>query len=391
MKSKTIFEHTSMYSHDKALQSFSTLFFIIVFSFVIIVYIPSSDTEAQNIDENIFISNTSNYNNNVHWLFRQKPSQEQSDYLWYFYYDPIKWLAAVAKEYNVSIEQILDLNSLSSESIIPENMLMYITTIPGKVIVNSMKDQTLEDFIQSLAIEKEKELITYNGGKKEEILLYGTPILIPFSAFQDQNIDKELLQATDSAIYELTLAEYEDQMNRNSEMSRSIIANSSKQNIPLSQFSGSRSSILKARRPYIKEDNGMVPGHCTYYAAHRAKLLFPEIRPGVRKKIIRWNANQWIKSAKANWLTTSTTPSVGAVVVFQNWWSNFFNAGHVSIVESVDWDAKTVIVSDMNYAGLWIVTERIVYLSDDMTEAVSSSQNIIGFIPAQELPEHLRE
>jgi hypothetical protein len=40
-------------------------------------------------------------------------------------------------------------------------------------------------------------------------------------------------------------------------------------------------------------------------------------------------------------------------------------------------------VSDMNYAGRGVVTVRWIDMNDDMTEATSSKQDLIGFIPVQ--------
>ncbi len=147
-------------------------------------------------------------------------------------------------------------------------------------------------------------------------------------------------------------------------------------------------SIIKTRRPRIRENNGMTPWHCTYYAAHKATFLFPETKnPNIRQKIIRGSANQWISSAQSHGFKTTSTPSVWAVVVFKNGWANYFSDGHVAIVESINNEEKTMNVSDMNYAWLGVVTLRTVKMNDSMTEAISSNQNIIWFIPVQEIPE----
>jgi len=101
---------------------------------------------------------------------------------------------------------------------------------------------------------------------------------------------------------------------------------------------------LTRRKPY-----SWVPWNCTWYVASYTAVDW------------RWNANRWIKNAKAKWHTISQTPKIWSIVQFTGRWYNR-RYGHVGIVMDIkDW---YIIVSDMNYRRLYEVTYRKVKIWD---------------------------
>ncbi len=104
------------------------------------------------------------------------------------------------------------------------------------------------------------------------------------------------------------------------------------------------------RLPY----NGRWMGHCTQYAAAR---FFPN--NGVWYKHRRGNARQRLGNARAAWYPIGYTPRVWAIAqLYIPPWSYWYYYGHVWYIEAVDWNARKVLVSDMNYRWLYIVTRR---------------------------------
>ncbi|MDD3794248.1 MAG: LysM peptidoglycan-binding domain-containing protein [Candidatus Gracilibacteria bacterium] len=90
-------------------------------------------------------------------------------------------------------------------------------------------------------------------------------------------------------------------------------------------------------------------GNCTWYVA--------------QYKNVTWggNANQWLSNARANGVSTGSTPKLGAIVQFTGTGYNP-RYGHVGIVMEVKSDH--IIVSDMNYRKLNEITYRKVPLND---------------------------
>lgn len=103
---------------------------------------------------------------------------------------------------------------------------------------------------------------------------------------------------------------------------------------------------------------GFVPGHCTYFVAKYWPVKW------------RGHARYWFKNANAAGYKTGQVARPGSIVV---WYGPGYNLayGHVGIVMSVDTNAGTMVVKDMNYAGLWKVTTRVEKIKN---------KNIIGFI-----------
>jgi surface antigen len=97
-----------------------------------------------------------------------------------------------------------------------------------------------------------------------------------------------------------------------------------------------------------------------------------------------------LSSAKTRWFKTSATPSIGAIAVFKQWGARYYSAGHVAIVEDVDREANKIKVSDMNFAGLWIVTSRWISMNESMT-ASKWWQTLLWFVPVQPLPSALQK
>ncbi len=89
--------------------------------------------------------------------------------------------------------------------------------------------------------------------------------------------------------------------------------------------------------------------NCTYYVASYKNVNW------------RWNANQWMKNAKAKWHKTGMTPTIWSIVQF-TWRGYNPRYGHVWIV--MDITSTHIIVSEMNYRRLNEVTYRKVPIND---------------------------
>jgi surface antigen len=91
--------------------------------------------------------------------------------------------------------------------------------------------------------------------------------------------------------------------------------------------------------------NNYAPGYCTFYAKSR--------RPDLPNSL--GHANTWyVRAASMGW-NVGDTPKKGAVGV-----STAGYYGHVVYVEGVSLDGQIARISEMNYAGLGIVSSRTV-------------------------------
>ena len=93
--------------------------------------------------------------------------------------------------------------------------------------------------------------------------------------------------------------------------------------------------------------NAYAAGNCTWYV----KTKRPDIGT-------HWgNANQWLSAARAVGYSTGSKPKIGAIGTTQEGW-----AGHVVYVEKVI--GTSVVISEMNYGGLYNMNTRTVNASE---------------------------
>ena len=89
--------------------------------------------------------------------------------------------------------------------------------------------------------------------------------------------------------------------------------------------------------------------NCTWYVAQYKNVNWS------------WNANQWLRNARAKGHATGNTPTLGAIVQLEGRGYNP-RYGHVGIV--IDFTDTHIIVSDMNYRRLGEVTTRQIPRND---------------------------
>ncbi len=82
-------------------------------------------------------------------------------------------------------------------------------------------------------------------------------------------------------------------------------------------------------------------GWCTYYVASRTNVPWTG------------NAGEWLTQAEDYHYNTGGEPQTGAILV-----ENVGRLGHVALVESVNRSNHTFTISEMNYKGFGIVSER---------------------------------
>ena len=117
-------------------------------------------------------------------------------------------------------------------------------------------------------------------------------------------------------------------------------------------------------------NNGFYRGYCTWYVATQVPSIFRYTSETSQERPFGWNASAWYGAAKAAGYTVSKTPRSSSIVVYSKLRSS---AGHVWIVRQYPYngDSSKMLVEDMNYAGKFVVTQRV--------ESVSRGE-IIGYI-----------
>ncbi|PID33427.1 hypothetical protein CR969_00805 [Candidatus Saccharibacteria bacterium] len=95
--------------------------------------------------------------------------------------------------------------------------------------------------------------------------------------------------------------------------------------------------------------NRYAPGNCTWYAYERRAQIGRPIGG------LWGNAYSWAASARAAGFPVNKTPKAGAVIQTAYGGGGY---GHVGVVERVD--DKNIYISDMNYAGYNVVTNRTI-------------------------------
>ena len=106
------------------------------------------------------------------------------------------------------------------------------------------------------------------------------------------------------------------------------------------------------------------PGECTSWAA--------ALWPGHHGRGVSWSGDawEWYANAAAQGYHVTRVPSVGAVVVFARSGADGGEWGHVAVVLAVD--AAGVRITEMNFAGRFVVDQR---------EVALVGSGITGFIP----------
>lgn len=105
-------------------------------------------------------------------------------------------------------------------------------------------------------------------------------------------------------------------------------------------------------------NNGFYRGYCTWYVATQVPSIFKYTSENSQSRPFGWNASSWYSAAKAAGYTVSKTPRSNSIIVYSKLRSS---AGHVWIVRQYPYngDSSKMLVEDMNYAGKFVVTQRV--------------------------------
>jgi surface antigen len=190
------------------------------------------------------------------------------------------------------------------------------------------------DSLTSIARDHESEWlrIWYKNTEIEDpdLITIDQELVIPFA---DEELEERDLPEPEQ-VEALDAAEQSQQQQSTNSSSTSERTASSQPQVQ-SQPRGNTSGNLYA------------PGYCTWYAKNK--------RPDLPNNL--GNANTWVSRASSQGFSTGSTPRVGAVA-----YQPASSLGHVAYVEAVHNDG-TVTVSEMNWSGLYVVTERRVAAS----------------------------
>ena len=130
-------------------------------------------------------------------------------------------------------------------------------------------------------------------------------------------------------------------------------------NIDLSNGEGAWSSAGKVLSKWTYTENvtnGFYRGNCTWYVATQMPSIFPYVSETKQSRPFGWDAKDWYPNAQRAWFKVWKTPKTWAILVYGQL---RHPAGHVAIVRAYYPEKWEMLVEDMNYAGKFIVTQRI--------------------------------
>ncbi len=250
----------------------------------------------------------------------------------------------ISKKYNIAAEVILWSNNLSMSDTLVVGQVLKIPPVSG--IVHALKPgETVSDIAKQYNVSVQEILDTNNISDARKIQ-DGTKLMIPGAVRPEPKVVKPATQS-------------EKQPTQTKTQEKPKTETSTKKATPVAETKPKTEepSIAVEATPVVNSNGlkdryaikftglgrGFVAGNCTWHVA--------------RNKAVTWrgNANQWIRNARAQGVPTGKTPIVGAIVQFSGHGYNAYY-GHVGIVTDIQ--DGNIIVSDMNYRGLYEVTIR---------------------------------
>lgn len=295
--------------------------------------------EIEHVDSYISVNTILNDDRDLEWV---------NDLLWYEV-KPWDSIESLAKEFWVSVNTILWANNLDS---IRELKISEIIKIPPTswYLYKIKKWDKIENIAETYGISV-LEIEKYNWIKNGYLIAW-REIILPWASKLIPIIEKPKEIATNNK------AENKPKVNNSSNLknnqtakntkntvssNKNIVSNTKNTSVTWEQ-SGSRASLVW-RQPKWR----FAWWNCTWYVAQYKNVTW------------WWNANQWLRNARAKWVSTWTTAKAWSIVQFTWGWYNP-TYWHVWIVLEVKGDH--MIISDMNYRRINEVTTRKVSISD---------------------------
>lgn len=296
----------------------------------------------EHIDTFITSLNTiDNADRDLEWIY---------DLLWYEVKNGDS-IQSLAREFNVSVNTILWANNLES---VRELKIWEIIKIPptSGYLYKIKKWDKIENIASEYWISVE-EIEKYNWIKNWYLIAW-REIILPWASKIIPIVEKpKPVNLASENKTEKTVAKTENKpvatnntknTNTQKTTTKSTTTKTTTKASVSWEESSSRASLVW-RQPKWR----FAWGNCTWYVAQYKNVTW------------WWNANQWLRNARAKWAATWSVAKAWAIVQFTWGWYNP-TYWHVWIVLEVKWDH--MLISDMNYRRINEVTTRKVSLSD---------------------------
>ncbi|AHB40929.1 hypothetical protein P148_SR1C00001G0114 [candidate division SR1 bacterium RAAC1_SR1_1] len=263
-------------------------------------------------------------------------------------------LSKIASTFGTTVSKIQKVNKLSGpikpgqKLIIANEDVGFLYTMPEtiniKIFTNKYNLNT-EEFMSLNYIQDESEMLY----EEQDVFVNMT---------NEQAYDNGLLERPKPVVIIKPKVSYKPVINKPQ-------GNNSRTTSSSSTSTSKKSSII-SQWVYKKDiKNGFYAGYCTWYAAIISPEIFPYIEENKQERPFGGNANQRCDNAdkaglRVVWNSTKNPvkPGAGALVVYKQGGPSYRSYGHVGKVKEVDSDAGTFILTEMNTAGKFIVTQR---------------------------------
>ena len=272
-------------------------------------------------------------------------------------------LEKIATEFWTTVKNLKKINGISS---VKPWQKIVVTNEEDGILYKVRENQNIKVFANKYGLDL-KDLMTLNYITDDSEILYeGQEIFINLSEEKANNIPWFI----DKAQPDLSIPVVKPKTTTTKTTTKTTStawANVTIWNVTTATNS---SKVLKKWTYNANITNGFYRGYCTWYVATQVPSIFKYTSETTQERPFGWDAVKWYNNAKAAWYTVSKTPRSNSIVVYTKLRSA---AGHVWIVKQYpyNWDNTKMLVEDMNYAGKFVVTQRI--------ESVNRAE-IIGYI-----------
>ncbi len=283
--------------------------------------------------------------------------EENDQEIWVLHYvvQPGDVLGKIASTFGTTVSKIQKVNKLNwpirpgQKLIIANDDVGFLYSIPENINVKIFANKytlNLEEFMSLNYIQDESEM-----------LYAGQDVFVNLT--NEQAYDNWLLERPKPVVVIKPKVSYKPVINKPQTNSRSSNWSTT------SNGSYKKSSVI-SQWVYKKDiKNGFYAGYCTWYAAIISPEIFPYVEENKQERPFGGNANQRCDNAKKAWfkvVRNSTKdpvkPGVNSLVVYKQWGPSYRWYGHVGKVKEVNVEDGTFILTEMNYAGKFIVTQR---------------------------------